>query len=204
MVEVMHMKHWIKALGTLSLVALGACSPIVLDPLHPETSEDELGSDPDATPPDPSAIAMRLSQVHGPSSPASAPFNLMGNPALESDAIVFFFASKAQACEQPVIEIDDSTSPAVCAAQAFWQAAVAIPADLVVAGATIDLGDDSIGGYQAVWMAACGGGGGGGPGSVEGTLEIVSVSATSIEVQLTVASTSWGTQSGAYTASICP
>lgn len=197
------MRYWIKALGALAMMVCG-CNPIVLDPIHSDTSGI---SDPGDEPAEPSAVAMRFSEWQIPPNDGS-PFNPQVTIAVppEPDALVLFLASQAQACAQPVIQFDPGTDPAVCAAQAFWQAILVIPPDRLIPGATIDLDAPDIYVYQAVWKSSCGGGSGGGPGA-QGTLEIVSIDATEVSVKLNLDQqqpSGWETQNGDYTAPFCP
>lgn len=206
------MKHWIKVLGALSMLAMGACNPIVLDPLHPESSESGLGSDPGEAPSEPSeepsepsAIAMRFAQFNPPTFDPSSLFEF-GVTSSDPDALLIFFGSRGQSCADPVIQLaSPGATPAVCAGQAFWQAAFIIPSALAQPG-IVDLSSPDVSWYQATWKAACGGGSGHGPGMTGmGTLEIVSIDASTVEVKLNLLQpSSFGTQNGDYTATICP
>jgi hypothetical protein len=198
------MRPFMKILGALAMMSCG-CKGIVLDPLHSD-GQDQLidpgdPGDPGA-PEAASAIAMHMSQWSLTPDPGS-----LFQPAIvvetHPDDLVLFFGSEALACAEPVIQIDPGTDPAECADQAFWQNIVVLPAALAHPG-LIDLDDPSIYVYRAAWMPACGGGSGNTPGAL-GTLEIVSLDATSVAVKLDLEEQSpLPDGNGDYTAAFCP
>lgn len=204
------MKSVYMALAGLTALICG-CNPIVADPLDAD-AEGNLngntstssggGTSTESQGPASSAIAMKYSQFQQLMSPSATfapqPFNEPG-----PDDLVLLFGTVAQSCDAPVIQLDPApVDPAECAAQAFWQNILFIPQDLAHPG-TIDLDQSAIWAYRATWMPDCGGGSANTPG-VEGTLEIVSLDALDVTVNLTLAgNSSFPDANGEYIAPFC-
>lgn len=154
---------------------------------------------------EPSAVAMRFGAWTPPPPSNFFSFSTSGPTPPDPNALVLFYASEAQACAQPHLDLGSpSVDPAVCAEQAFWQLIVVIPPERAQPG-VIDLQDMSIDGYRSTWGEDCGGGSGSGPGIIQGTLTITSIDATKVVTKLDLApSTGWKGESGDYTAAFCP
>lgn len=180
----------------LFALALPACSAEVLDPSDESPSGGAVGVASNA-------LAMRFSDWTLPSNAASM-FQLSlvsGTP--DPDALVLFYASRAQSCAQPHIEFEGGIDPAVCQTQQFWQAILVLPPERTHPG-IIDLHDPSIFAYRATWLPECGGGSSSSPG-IDGSLTITGIDAASVVTTLDLDPTSgFITQNGDYTATFCP
>jgi hypothetical protein len=202
----------VSAAIALAMMICG-CNPLVIDAVNTDShssdiigdDDDDGGDEPEAAEPV-SVLAMRWSQL--------TPFLGTGNmyepgwigPESSPDDLLVLFGSAAQTCGDPLLQSDESL-PDVCDTVPFAQTILIIPADLAQPG-TIDLSDPSVHIYHGYWLdlgdGGCGGGGFTKPG-VPGTLEILSLDATSISVSL-----DGGTElaemvpSGEYDAPVCP
>ncbi|WP_437672120.1 hypothetical protein [Sorangium sp. So ce131] len=176
------MKRWMMALGMLSMMNSG-CELVVLDPFQGGWDEPESSS------------GFSSSVASGGSSSASgvAPGSLnviaarAGDvppgrtlvPGLLSDpdALALFFSDSAQQCADPVV----STA---CDDEFAWQFILVLPPGLdtpgVVAPGTPGVYWQE---YERYPSPSCGGGGGGGT-PFGGTIEIVSIDATSLHVRV--------------------
>jgi hypothetical protein len=199
------MRPYSKALVALAMMSCG-CQAIVMNGVEPDSKADS------------SAIAMYASQWS-----AGAPHDpgLVLLPASDPGDLMLFFASKAQSCAEPVllapscqepeIPLDPSTDFA-CPAELFWQTIMVVPAPLVQPG-VIDVAD-----VIYMYMArdamlmsgplprcydVCGAEVNPLIGSF-GTLEIVSLDATSVSVKVDLdPRVGWPDSNGDYTASFC-
>jgi hypothetical protein len=185
------MRTCFKTLAALAVLCSG-CESIVIDPVALDAQD--LGPTAIAD-----ALAMHLSQWS--SSPHMNGLILL--PEGDPGDLMLFFASKAQSCAEPVISTELETDPAACAAHAFSQTVVVVPAALAHPG-VIDLAANDIYIYRAVARPQCGGGSGTSTGFPGGTLEIVSLDATSASVKLDLDPQSGMPDvNGDYTASFC-
>lgn len=179
-------------------MALCGCNGIVIDPLRSESAPLSDFNEGAA----PTAVAMTVAQLAA----AEAPVGTFQGPTLwdlQPDDLVLTFGSEAQSCAAPVNDTSDSGDLAVCAAEAFWQTILVIPADRVQVG-VIDLADMDVRVYMAGAMPDCGGGYGDQHGD-EGTLEIVSMDDTSLHVNVTTDPiSSFPTANGDYVVPRCP
>lgn len=192
--------RYLMPLVATALMASG-CAPVILDPLESDTrasSGDTSTSTPE--PEAPSALFMRYSQWDQVLPPNGF---FSGLTELSPDTWVFAFQSETRSCAAPLISLDEITGPVTCTGDDYWQVVLFIPPDRVGPG-VIDLMGEGIYAYHAIGDASCGSGGGGfGPG-MEGTLEIVSVSESAIDVKLALApSSGWEWENGDYTAAGC-
>lgn len=191
--------------GALALGSIG-CNGLAVDPIdsNPPPGEGETGS--------PSAIAMPMSkwQASPGSNPEIAPFAF---ERTSGDDLVIFLASKAQSCDDPILVPSPAPGEdnADCSVDPFWQIALVLPQDMAQPG-VIDLETDLDDAIRAHWSAQwhdCSGGWAI-ANAMPGTLEISSVDASSISMELSaelpIYSSSGPTPdpSGQYTATFCP
>ncbi len=149
------MKRWMTALGTVAVTMTSAGCGVVLDPVEPDGATQ--------------AIAILAQDLPVPSGHQQS---LGGAPG----SLVLMWSNRPELCSDP--EIGD-----VCADAIVWQGTLVLPPDLVRVG-TVDLSDPSVSASDAVFgNSVCAGGGasGGAPG---GTMEILSIDATTITVDL--------------------
>ena len=166
---------------------IGGCNSIDVDPLQPDEQE------PENDPVTPNAIAMSMSQS-GISHPEAAP-----------DDLVILFASEAQECADPLIQKPDSVGCGSAQEDELldWQVFVVVPADLVGVG-LVDLDGPTIYYVYSRMWTTCGYSVGHLDGAA-GTLDIVSLDATSISVKLDLdPSPTFPDINGDYTAPLCP
>lgn len=203
---------FLSAAGALAMMICG-CNPIVLDPVKTDShGSDVIGSDDDNDDDDPEPpeevhlLALRWSQI--------TPFFGTGSiykpewigPPSEPGDLLILFGSREQTCAEPLLQ-DDYSLPEVCDNEPFEQTILIIPAGLAHPG-VVDLGDLSVRIYHGEWLDLGDGGCGGGAFTrlgLPGSLEILSLDASSVAVSLTAgAELSGFVADGEYTASLCP
>ncbi len=111
-----------------------------------------------------------------------APIVWTGTGAAPAGALVLLWSNELESCETGYVG-----SPMSGVA---WQAALVLPPELVQVG-LVDLSAPGVGAFTYNYFAGNGGGGGGGA-SMSGRMEIVSIDATSITVNLLTGLTAWG------------
>ena len=190
------MKRWITALGTLAMMS-GGCAPTVLDPVHGEGGSSSAGTT-TASGPGSSTALDALAMRAGDLPSGSGPWPQTPDP----DALVLFFASEAQSCSDPFINMPLNMVPS-SSCDPYWQTALLIPPELDRAG-LIDLRDPRIGWAASEVFASCAGQGGGVTPGTQGTLEILGSDATSVSVTLSGGVKSMMTViDGSYSAKRC-
>jgi hypothetical protein len=182
-------------------LALSGCGTMVVGGGGGGSDPGDQGEPVTAAGDEPSAVAMRFSQWTLPEQDPSSLFDFQIHGATpDPDSLVLFYASKAQACPQPFLELPN---PGACDQRGLWQIIVIIPPDRAQPG-VIDLQDQSLAEYRSVWSCN-GGGSGNGPGFIPGKLTITSIDATEVVTKLELEpSTGWEGESGDYTATFCP
>jgi hypothetical protein len=128
-----------------------------------------------------SAIAILLADLPSAHAPG-APIVWTGAGAAPAGALVLMWSNESESCGAAYIE--PSASGLV------WQGALVLPPELLQVG-LVDLSGPGVGSFTYNYFAASGGGGGGGP-SMSGMLDIVSIDATSITVNLITGLSAWG------------
>jgi hypothetical protein len=194
------MRRSITALGTLAMMSLGGCSPIVLDPGAGGTIGAGGGASASSASTGGMVGGMNALALKGSDIAAnSIAWNgTTATPWANPDALVLFFSDAVQQCASPALP----TMPAACSGPSFWQLILVVPPELDRVG-SIDLRDGRIGAYdlEVTGGSPCGQALESGNGFA-GTLEIAGSDATSVVVTLSDANT-LAPADGNYTAQRC-
>jgi hypothetical protein len=165
------MKRWMTALGTLAVTMMSArCAPVVLDPVQ---ADPDRGSSGAAGPTN--ALAMLIKDVALAGVEDDAASSIDAENISDPDALVLMFGNQPESCTSPPIGIGGCTAP-----PGVWQGDLVLPSDLVQVG-LVDLANPRVAAYQFTSPACAGGEE---IASLAGTLEIVSIDAGSITVDL--------------------
>jgi hypothetical protein len=174
----------LNTLATLALFTTAGCAPTVIDPANEAPSNDE-GTVPGGSSSGPTgstgssgsgdattAIAMLYKDL--PADPTSPGVPIGG---VDPNALVIAWSNAPEACAAPYATPSST--------DLVWQGALVLPPEVLAVG-TVDLASVGASAFTYIYFpdSAGGGGGGGGGPDASGTLEVVSIDATSITVNL--------------------
>jgi hypothetical protein len=188
------MKRWMTALGTLAVaITSSRCAPVVIDPVDADPDGGGEGAAPVTS------LAMPIKDVGVSGAHLDTITRIDGENLSDPNALVLMFGNQPVSCTAPRIGIDCSAPPSA------WQGDIVLPSALVQVG-PVDLADPSIAVYQFTNTTVC-------TDSEQivsltGTLDIVSIDADSITVDLIdgfrVSPESGGLVEGTFTLARCP